>query len=135
MLYQVAYPLHGAVHKKGAYSMKFTLESLPFLIRFPFLLLWSQLSMSLSKNAINLICRIIVTIDICLFLLTLKYFRIWLLFFYIAVGAFFLREKFGRWTTAAYERRNSVSSMQDCIVCVGTLMLLISLTLLPRIRH
>ncbi|MDE7321209.1 MAG: hypothetical protein K2N73_00515 [Lachnospiraceae bacterium] len=105
-----------------------------FTIWFILRLVWSKISTSISRELINIMCRVVVVIDICLFLLTIKLFQFWLLIFYIMVGMFFLNEKFGRWTEAAYMRRNYVSSMQDCIMTVGTFMIAISLMFLSMIK-
>lgn len=89
--------------------------------------------MTLSRESINILCRVVIVIDICLFVLTIRLFQFWLLIFYILVGVFFLREKFGRWTESAYMRRNYISSTQDCIMTVGTFMIVISLMFLSII--
>ena len=114
--------------------MELTLETLPFFVWPLVLLLWNHISMSLSRETINVICRVVVVIDLCMFLLTIKLFKLWLLIFYIAVGMLFLREKFGRWTEYTYKRRDSVSSMQDCILYVGTFMIAVSLMFLSMIK-
>ncbi len=114
--------------------MQLTKESFPYIVWFLLLLVWHHLSMSLSRRTINVICRVVIVIDLGMFLLTIKLFKFWLLVFYLLVGVYFLREKFGRWTEYTYQRRNLVSSMQDCIVEVGSLMFVFSLTLLSIIK-
>lgn len=114
--------------------MENNLISLLFFVWFIFLLIWNSVSMSISRRTINFICKVMIVINICLFLITIRFFKFWLLFFYIIVGMFFLREKFGRWTKSAYARRESVSSMQDCIVTAGAFMIVISLMLLSIMK-
>lgn len=104
-----------------------------FFIWFIFQFAWSAKVMTISKETINIICMVVIVIDLFLFLLTIKLFKFWLLIFYVLVGMFLLREKFGRWTESAYMRRNHMGSVQDCIMTVGTFMIVISLMFLSII--
>lgn len=104
-----------------------------FFIWFIFQLVWGRIVKTISEESINIICTVVIVADLCLFLLTIRLYKFWLLIFYILAGMFFLREKFGRWTESAYMRRNYISSMQDCIVTVGSFMIVISLMFLSII--
>lgn len=101
-----------------------------FFLWFIFIIAWMPLSMRISRENINILCRVIITMDICLFLITKKYFKIWLLFFYISAGAFLLCEKFEKRPRSQSIRRESVSSMQDCIVITGTFMIAVSVCIM-----
>lgn len=104
-----------------------------FFIWFIFQLVWGRIVKTISGESINIICTVVIVADLCLFLLTIRLYKFWLLIFYILAGMFFLREKFGRWAESAYMRRNYISSMQDCIVTVGSFMIVISLMFLSII--
>lgn len=101
-----------------------------FLAWFLFIIAWNRISMSLSRSSINIICGGVIVANLGMFWLIRIFFKAWLLIFYAAVGAFLLYEKFEKKPVRAHIRRESVSLLQDCIVIIGTLMIVFGISML-----